>query len=71
MTMQQFSLRELRARKGVTQQEVATAIGISLPTYGTWEKDLSVAPIGKVVSLAEFFGVTVGEIKLSAVEIKL
>ena len=59
-----FSLRELRARKNVTQQEVANAIGISVPTYGAWEKDLSGAPIGKVVLLAEYFGVELAEIKL-------
>jgi transcriptional regulator with XRE-family HTH domain len=62
--MQQYSLKELRARKDVTQQEVAAAIGVSLPTYGAWEKDLSAASVSKLVALAEYFGVTVGEIKL-------
>lgn len=62
--MRKFSLRELRARKEVRQIDVANAIGISLPTYGAWEKDLSIAPIGKVMQLAEYFGVTVAEIKL-------
>ena len=62
--LQQFSLRELRARKNVTQQEVAEAVGVSVPTYGGWEKDLSVMPVGKLIMLAEYFGVTVGEIKL-------
>ena len=61
---QQFSLKELRARKKVTQQEAANAVGVSLPTYGAWEKDLTNAPVGTVVLLAEYFGVTVGEIKL-------
>ena len=60
----QYSLKELRARKEVTQQEVAEAIGVSTPTYGAWEKDLSVTPVGKLMLLAEYFGVTVGEIKL-------
>ena len=60
----QYSLRELRARKNVTQQDVADAVGVSLPTYGAWEKDLSPAPISKVIKLAEYFGVTIGEIKL-------
>lgn len=64
MAKEQRSLRELRAAKKVKQKDVATAIGISLPTYGAWEKDLSQAPISKVVKLAEYFGVTVGEIKL-------
>ncbi len=62
--VKQYSLRELRARKKVTQREVALAIGISLPTYGSWEKNLLNVPVGKLVMLAEYFGVTVGEIKL-------
>ena len=59
-----YSLRELRARKQVTQREVAEYVGVSLPTYGAWEKDLSNAPITKVILLAEYFGGTVEEIKL-------
>jgi len=59
----QYSLKELRARKNATQREVAKAVGVSLPTYGSWEKDLSNVPISKVLKLAEYFGVTVEEIK--------
>ena len=62
--MQQFSLRELRARKEVTQREVAEAIGVSTPTYGAWEKNILTAPVGKLIKIAEYFNVTVGEIKL-------
>jgi len=61
---QQFSLKELRARKNVTQQEVAKAIGVSTPTYGSWEKNITAMPISKLILLATYFGVTVGEIKL-------
>lgn len=60
----QFSLKELRARKDARQQDVAEAIGVSVPTYGAWEKDASVMPVGKLMALAEYFGVTVAEIKL-------
>lgn len=61
---QQFSLRELRARKNVTQQEVAKIIGVSTPTYGSWEKNTSAMPVSKLILLATYFGVTVAEIKL-------
>lgn len=62
--MNRYSLKELRARKNMTQAEVAEAIGITVQTYNAWEKDISNVAIGKVNTLAEFFGVTVGEIFL-------
>lgn len=62
--MQQYTLKELRARKNMTQQEVAEKMGIATQTYNAWEKDVSNVAIGKVDALAEFFGVTIGEIFL-------
>lgn len=62
--MQQYSLKELRARKNLTQAETAKNIGVSTQTYNSWEKDISKVAIGKVKVLANFFGVTVGEIFL-------
>lgn len=62
--MQQYSLKELRARKNMTQAEVAENIGISTQTYNAWEKDISNVAIGKVKALADLFGVTIGEIFL-------
>lgn len=64
MELQQYSLKELRARKDMTQAEVAEKIGVSTQTYNTWEKDVSNVAIGKVKALADFFGVTIGEIFL-------
>lgn len=62
--LQQYSLKELRARKNMTQAETAKNIGVSTQTYNSWEKDISKVAIGKVKVLANFFGVTVGEIFL-------
>lgn len=62
--LQQYSLKELRARKNLTQAETAKNIGVSTQTYNSWEKDISKVAIGKVKVLANFFGVTVGEIFL-------
>ena len=62
--MQQFTLKELRARKDLTQSEVADKIGVSPQTYNAWEKDISNVSISKVKALADFFGVTIGEIFL-------
>lgn len=60
----QFSVKELRARKDETQEQVANAIGISPQTYCSWEKDISNVAVGKVRALAEHFGVTLNQIKL-------
>ncbi len=62
--MQQYTLKELRARKNMTQVEVAKEIGVSAQTYNAWEKDVSNVAIGKVQALANFFGVTIGQIFL-------
>ncbi len=62
--MQQFSLKELRARKDETQAEVANALGISPQTYNAWEQDVSNVAISKVIKLAEHFGVAISEIKV-------
>ena len=60
----QFSLKELRARKNWTQKETAAKLGISVQTYNAWEKDISKVAVGKVLALADLFGVELSEIKL-------
>ena len=60
----QYSLKELRARKNWTQKETATKLGISVQTYNAWEKDISRVAVGKVIAVADLFGVKLSEIKL-------
>ena len=60
----QFSVKELRARKDETQEQVANAIGIYPQNYCSWEKDISNVAVSKVRALAEHFGVTLNQIKL-------
>lgn len=62
--MRQYTLKELRARKNMTQSEVAEIVGVSTQTYNAWEKDISNVAISKVKALADFFEVTIGEIFL-------
>jgi DNA-binding helix-turn-helix protein len=62
---EKFYLAELRARKGLTQAQVAADLGVSLPTYGAWEKDISNVAISKVVAVAAYFGCTVDQIFLT------
>ena len=59
----QFSVKELRARKNETQEQVANKICISPQTYCSWEKDISNVAVSKVRALAEHFGVTLNQIK--------
>ena len=59
-----FTIRELRARKNVTQRKVAKDLGISYQTYNAWEQDISNVGISKVYALANYFGVTIDEIKV-------
>lgn len=57
-----FSLKELRARKGKTQKQVASDLGVSVTTYCAWENDISNVAVGKVQAVADYFGVTIGQI---------
>lgn len=66
MTMK-FTLKELRARKNVTQKQVATALGVSPTTYNAWERDISNVAVGKVQAVADYFGVPLGQISLCPV----
>ena len=61
----QFTLKELRARKNETQLETSRHLGVSLQTYNSWEKDVSKVSIGKAQAIAEYFGVTLSEIKFN------
>lgn len=39
--MRQYTLKELRARKNMTQADIAKEIGVSPQTYNAWEKSVS------------------------------
>lgn len=60
----QYSLKELRARYGWTQTYVAQKMGIAVQTYCAWEKSLTHVKVGKVLELAELFGVEFKDIKI-------
>lgn len=56
------SLIFLRSQKGMTQKEVAEAIGIKLGTYNAYEKQRSEPPAEIIVRLAYFFDVSTDDI---------
>lgn len=53
------NLRELRRRKGVTQTEVAKAIGIPATTYNAYETGQNIPRDDTKVAIANYFGKTV------------
>lgn len=61
----QFTLRELRARKNETQEQVAKALGVSVQTYNAWEKSISNVAVSKVKALAKYFDVKLTQIFLN------
>lgn len=52
----------LRKPKGLTQQEVADALGVSNKTVSSWETGASCPDIGMLPAIAELFGVTCDEL---------
>ena len=61
--MEQYTLKELRARKNWTQEETANRIGISTQTYNAWEADFGKVKIAHASKLAKLFGVKLDVIK--------
>ena len=55
----EMKLRELREQKGVTQKEVATAIGCTSTVYSRYERGERESDITTLCSLADYFGVSV------------
>lgn len=52
-------IEELREEKGITQNEIAEAIGTSRTNIGRWEKGLNEPSYTYVIKLANFFNVSV------------
>ena len=54
----EMKLRELREQKGVTQKEVATAIGCTPTVYARYERGEREPDISTLCSLADYFEVS-------------
>ena len=61
-----YTLKELRARKNMTQADVAKKLGISAQTYCAWENDFGIVKMRAAGSVAKLFGVKVDEIKFKS-----
>lgn len=59
----------LRRRAGMSQQEVARAIGVSRQTVSNWELAQGAPELDKAAELARLFGVTIDDLARDDVEI--
>lgn len=55
----EMKLRELREQKGVTQKEVATAVGCTATVYSRYEREEREPDISTLCSLADYFEVSI------------
>ena len=56
------NISALRAARGMKQDELAAALGVSRQSVSKWETDASVPELDKLVQLAGLFGVTLDEL---------
>lgn len=54
-----MNIKDIRARKGLTQAEVASALGVSSVVYSRYETGSRQPSIDMLVQMADIFGVTV------------
>jgi len=55
-------IQELRKKRGITQEQLANAIGISFQAVSKWENNIALPDITLMPLLANFFGVSMDEL---------
>ena len=55
-------IRALRKQRGITQEQLAEAVGISFQAISKWENNISLPDITLAPALASYFGVTMDEL---------
>ena len=55
-------IKELRKKKGLTQEQLSEAIGISFQAVSKWETNVALPDVTLIPKIAGFFGVTTDEI---------
>ena len=63
-----FAIKKMREIAGMTQQEVADALGIKKPRYGDWERETREINLRDAIRLADLFGCTLDELANHHVE---
>ena len=57
-----LTLRDIRKKKGFTQQELAAAVGATKRQIGAWERGENDLPMDYAVAIADILGCTVDAI---------
>ena len=55
-------IRELRRRDGRTQEDLASALGVSCQAVSRWENDSTFPDMTLIPSIANYFGITIDEL---------
>lgn len=55
-------IKELRKKKGLTQEQLASSINISFQAISKWENNIALPDITMMPVLATFFGVSMDEL---------
>ena len=58
------NIYRLRAARGMSQEELAAALGVSRQSVSKWETGAATPELDKVAALAALFGVTMDELVL-------
>lgn len=61
--MEKYTLKELRARKNLTQKEAAEKVGITENTWISWESGKTYPNVKQIWDLENLFGVAFADIK--------
>ena len=51
-------IRELRRKRGISQEELAEQLGISRQAVSKWESGQSMPDLDKIILLSDYFDVT-------------
>ena len=57
-----FAISEMRVRAGMTQQNVADALGVTRSRYASWEREDRDINLDDAIRLADLFGCTLSEL---------
>jgi len=61
--MLKYSIKELRARFNLTQNECAEKVGTTAQTWNAWEQNAGRIQIKNAIMIAKLFSVSLDEIK--------
>ena len=62
-------LMKLRKKQGMSQQEVASELGVTRQTVSNWECDQGAPSLDKAVGLARLYGVSLDDLAADEVEV--